>query len=246
MGPTDIAFLIFGGIAIMSLIAYVIQLAENRRKARQLRLMKLRGNIRKAHHLLINFPAEYQSPEILKLLTLYLTQHCKAALHLEASDNTRQILTETEQKKTNTPEPAPHPEGSVTLFPAPADAQRARAVIKELVKFLKEAETQGEISADICQSLIQQSKQCFERTEIDLHLHDALKNEAINNGKASFQRYKKCFILLSELNKNHHLDGQLFELRNRMNTLATLIEEKAEAERERIRQEEINKNWFEP
>uniref|UniRef100_UPI003516FA3A hypothetical protein n=1 Tax=Pontibacterium sp. TaxID=2036026 RepID=UPI003516FA3A len=126
----------------------------------------------------------------------------------------------------------------------PNDAQRARAIIKEFVKFLKEIEAKGEISSGASNVMFQHAKHSFERTEIDLELLEAVVTEEVNDGKRSFSIYKKCFIRLSDLNKSHLLDRQLFELRNRMNRLAEYIEQKTEEERERRRKEEEESNKF--
>lgn len=244
MNPTTIALLILGGVGVMSAIAYTIQLFENRKKARQLQLMKLQAAIRRAHHLLTNFPTVLHSPEIIKFLSAYLTQRCQAALALEQSENTEKLLSESKAKAEVATDAPSHPEGVLTVFDSPNGAQRARAILKEFVKFLKEAESHGEINSSLSQPLIQQARNCFERAEIDIELHEAMVSEGVNDGKRSFNTYKKCFIRLSDLSKNHSLDRQLFELRNRMNTLAAYIEKKTEEERERRRQEEEEANKF--
>lgn len=245
MDPTKIALLILCGVGLMAIAAYAIQAAENRKKARLLRLMKLNGDIRRAHHLLSNFPPLLQTVDIQKLLTQYLVQRCAMALELEESEKNQKFLSQAKEKASTTAEPVPHPEGSITLFPNPTDAQRARAIIKEFVKFLKEAEVNGELSAKVCHPLLLQARECFDRTEIDLQLHEAQTAEEINAGKGAFLIYKKCFIRLSDLDKNHSLDRQMFELRNRMNMLAVIIEKHNEEERERIRKEtEENEKRF--
>lgn len=244
MSPTNIALLILAGVGIMAAAAYFIQMYENRKKEQQLRLMHLQAVIRRAHHLLANYPPLLQNPEIIKFLTLYLSQRCKAALELEASENLEKILTETQDRSESPMEAPAHPEGSLTLFRTPNEAQRARAIIKEFVKFLKEIEAKGEISSAASSTMIQHAKHGFERTEIDLELQEATVTEEINDGKRSFNTYKKCFIHLSDLNKNHILDRQLFELRNRMNRLAEHIERKTAEEKERRRKEEEEANKF--
>ena len=245
MGPTQIALLILGGVGLMAIAAVFIQAAENRKKAKQLQLMKLQGAIRRAHHLLSNFPPLLQNPDINKFLMQYLTVRCQAVLQLEESEATEKLLNDIKQQAEQAQTPAAHPEGSITLFPNPNGAQRARAILKEFVKFVKEAETNGEISGNASQILIQRAKDCFERTEIDLELHEARETEEINAGKGAFLIYKKTFIRLSELSKNYTLDRQLFELRNRMNMLAEQIEKHNEEERERIRREaEENEKRF--
>lgn len=244
MSPTNIGLLILGGIGIMSVTAYIIQMYENRKKARQLRLMHLQSAIRRAHHLLSNYPPLLQSPDIIKFLTLYLSQRCQAALELEESETMSKVLNEANERAQSSLETPAHPEGSITLFDSPNGAQRARAIIKEFVKFLKEIEAKGEISSTVSQPMIQQAKNCFERTEVDLELLEAMSTEEVNDGKRSFNTYKKCFIRLSDLNRNHILDRQLFELRNRMTTIAAYIEQRTEEERQRRLKEEEEQNKF--
>jgi hypothetical protein len=237
MSPTGVALLILCVVALLAIAAYAVQIAENRRKALQLKLMQLHGKIRRAEHLLSNYPPLLQNPEITSFLVQYLIKRSETALQLEQTDSIQVIYNAAQERAKAQPQPIAHPEGSVMLFKSPAEAQRARAVIKEFVKFIKEAEASNEISKNLSQPLLKEAKTAFERTEIDLQLAEAIEKESLNDGKHAFLAYKRCFIRLSELNKNHQLDRQMFEIRNRMNTLAAIIEQRAEEERERLRKE---------
>lgn len=236
MSPTGVALLILCVVGLLAIAAYIIQMAENRRKALQLRLMQLHGKIRRADHLLANYPPLLQSPEITEFLIQYLVKRGESALQLEHTDSIQAIYNAAQEKAKAQPQPAAHPEGSVMLFRSQTEAQRARAIIKEFVKFVREAEASNEIGKNLSQPLLKEAKDGFERTEIDIQLAEAIEKESLNDGKHAFLAYKRCFIRLSELNKNHRLDRQLFEIRNRMNTLAEIIEQRAEEERERLRQ----------
>lgn len=245
MGPTEIGLLIITGVIVMALFAYVAQNIENNRRERQLRIMQLKKSIRHASHLLLSFPPMYMTTEIQQLLVRYLQQKWEMIIELEDTPENRAQLDKLTERGKERVEPVPFPEGSLTAFPDANSAAQAQGIVKEFLKFLIEAEQKGEISKAIKQKFESRAQRAFKLSRCELDIFEGIAIEAMNGGSAALPKLKTCFIALDNLNRDHSLDRQVYELRTYVDRLTEEKKEeeaRKEAERKAAREEEERMN----
>ena len=180
MGPTEIGLMILAGVGILATFAYIAQHIENTRRERQLRLMQLRFDIRRASHLLSSFPDLFLTTEIKKLLLHYLQQKWENIVALENNQENQTQLDRIKQRFQEKVEPIPHPEGSLTAFPDANSAHQAQGVLREFNKFLSDVEKKGEISKKIRLNFESRIKRAYSRASYDMEIFECLAIEQIS------------------------------------------------------------------
>lgn len=234
MGPTEIGLLILGGVSLMAIFAFVAQNIENTRRERQLRIMALKDSVRRAHHLLTSYPPVFMTLEIKKLLGTYLEQKWDAIYALDNSEESQKQIARAQAIKTEVIEPVPHTPGSLTVFPDPMSAQRARSAIEEFSRFLADAERKHEIHSKIRKGYQKQLQIAQTRAKFDADIFEALQIEAIASSEAALPKMRNAFNNLENISKQHNLqnmDRQIYELRTYVDNM---IQTKKTAEAARI------------
>ncbi|WP_027858447.1 hypothetical protein [Marinobacterium jannaschii] len=228
MGPTETGLLILLGIGLMAAIALFIQAQESRRRERSLLIMHLRTSIRRAEHLLDNTPAIFLTPEIRKLLLAYLESKVTQLIETNETSESKDKLSRIQELSALGPEPTPHPAGSMTVFRDQPEAQQARALLRELAKFIDDVQKKGELNSSIASKLTDEVKRNYQRVNHDLELMAAIEAEETRGAKVAAHYYRHCYSNLQKLNINQILDRQLFEIRRHINELSEKIAQDAE------------------
>lgn len=245
MGPTEVGLLIVAGVAIMAAFAYIAQSIENARRERQLKLMELRSEIRHAHHLLTSFPQLFLTTDIQQLLIRYLLHKSEVMLELEETPENQTQLDKVKAMHKTSIEPVLHPEGSLTAFPDMGSAAQAQGLLLEFLKFLMSAEKKGDISKSIREGFEKRARQAHKRIACELEIFEAIAIEGMNGGTTALPKLRNCFFKLDNLNRDHSMDRQLYELRTYVDTLAAekvAEEQRREEERRAHRLEEERYN----
>lgn len=238
MGPTEIGLLIVAGVTLMAAIAYIAQSVEDARRERQLKLMNLRYEIRRANHLLTSFPQLFLTTDIQQLLIRYLQHKWEMMVELEEKPENQAQLDKVKAMHKASIDTFLHPEGSLTAFPDMGAAAQAQGLLLEFLKFLLDAEKKGDISKTIRESFEKRARQAHSRIACELEIFEALAIEGMNGGTAALPKLRNCFFKLDNINRDHSMDRQLYELRTYVDNLAA---EKAAEEKQREEERRINR-----
>lgn len=237
MNPTYMAVVILLSIAVMAGVALAVQDSENKKRAKQLKLMGLKSAIRKASHLLEAFPPVLLSTDARGFLCKYLEVRWSKIVELEATQENIQQQQEFIALVADIPEVVGHPEGSMTVFNNRTDAIHALGVVKEFGQFIAEIHAKSEIIDDVAERFIKEAKILYSRTEVDLDLINAIETEQNHSPDVVIHQYRSCFSKLQNLNLNQTLDWQIYEIRAHLTLLAERMEKDNEAKRIAAEQE---------
>lgn len=244
MSPLKIALFILLGVGLMAVLGVLIQDHENRKRERKLKLMRLKNAIRRASHLLENLPQLLITPDLRAMLKAYLVSRWDAVLQLEPSQINRDQKTAILQHLDALPEAVPHPEGQITLFQNRDESGRALAIVRELGQFIADIQQQGNLSKEVADRLMLQAKRSYKRLEVDVELLMALELEQHQGPEVVIHQYRNCYSKLQNLNHDHFLDRQLFEIRNHLEHLSVQIEALQEEKQKQKDQEKSEGRKF--
>lgn len=233
MSPTQIAALILGGILLLAVTAYLVQSIEAQRRQRQMRLLQLRDQIRRADHLFGSLPAFFVTPEIRALLLRYMEVRWKQVMELDRSDEPHKQLARLEEMAHQPFDPGQYPNGQLTQSPDRESARRSRALLRELAQFLVDLQKVGMFGNDTLAQLIQRVKQSYTRLTIELELLDAQETEQIAGPQVALHQYRSCLMKLQGFNNANQIDAQIFALQNRIDACQAVADQiKQETEEE--------------
>ncbi|MCV6590979.1 MAG: hypothetical protein OIF57_18450 [Marinobacterium sp.] len=244
MTPTQIGLIIIVGVVLLAAIAYIAQNIENARKERQLKLMELRFEIRHANHLLSSFPAQFMTTDIQQLLLRYLQAKWEKIIELEESEDHRQQLERLKERSKEAITPFLHPEGVLTAFDSAGNASQAQGILREFMKFLVESERKGDISKQLQLSFESRLKRAYQRTVCELEIFEGLAIEAMSGSTSALPKLRNCFYTLDNLNRDHSLDRQVYEVRTYVDQLIEQKKKEEEEREEERRKAAEEEDWF--
>lgn len=231
MSPTFIGLLILLGVGVMAGIAFAAQDFENKKRAKNLRLIQLKTAIRRAEHLFSSLPPLLMTTDVRALLVKYLEVRWTTVVELEPSEQNKQQQAAFQAAAATMPEAVSHPTGSMTVFPTQDDAARALGIVKELAQFITELQSKGEVKGDVADKLMREAKRSYARIEVDMDLMNAVETEHQQGPEVVIHHYRSCFSKLDRLNIDQSLDRQLYEIRTHLSQLAEKIDQQHEDKR---------------
>lgn len=233
MGPTGTGILILGGIVVMAVTAYVVQLVETQRRERRMKLLTLKDQIRRADHLFSSLPAFFVTQEIRGILLRYMEARWKQVIELDPTPEHHKQLDETAKLRALPFDPGQYPAGRLTQSPDRETARRSRALLRELAQFLVELQKSGMFSGNALNQLVQTVKQSYTRLTIELELLDAQETERVAGPQVALHPYRSCLLKLQGFNGAHQIDAQIFELSRKIDECQKVADEmKAQADAE--------------
>ena len=233
MGPTEIGMLIMGGIILMAVTSYVVQLIEAQRRERRMKLLMLKDQIRRADHLVHSLPAFFVTQDIRTLLLQYMEARWKQVIELDPTAEHRKQLDQIARLRGAPFDPGQYPIGCLTQSQDRETARRSRALLRELVQFLGDIQKAGMFSTAALARLTDKIKQSYTRLTIELELFDAQETEQTAGPQVALHQYRSCLLKLQGFNDSHQIDAQIFELSHKVEqcqAIADEIKAKADAE----------------
>ena len=235
MSPTQIGILILVGIAILLITAYIAQTLEMQRRARRMRLLALKDQIRRAEHLLSSLPAFYVTPAIRAALIQYMRWRWQQVMELDRSPSCAQELERLKQLASEQFEPGQYPPGALTYTQDRDSARHTRALLRELARFLADLQKADLFTRPALLDMVRQIKQGYTRLTIELEIMDAQQTEAISGPQVALHAYRNALSRLLRFEEAHQIDAQTQALAHKVAQCEQAADKvRLEAEQERL------------
>lgn len=208
MSPTQIGILILVGIAVLLVTAYIAQTLEMQRRARRMRLLALKDQIRRADHLLSTLPSFYVTADIRAALIKYMKWRWQQVMELDRSPSSATELERLNQLAGERFEPGQYPVGALTFSQDRETARRARALLRELARFMADQQKLELFSRNALLEMIRQIKQGYTRLTIELEIMDAQQTESISGPQVALHGYRSALNRLLRFDDAHQIDAQ--------------------------------------
>jgi hypothetical protein len=242
MSPTQIGFLILGGIVVLAVTAYIVQTLETQRRQRQMRLLMLRDQIRRADHLLSALPAFYVTPDIRTVLIKYMERRWQQVMELDRNPAYAKEVERLTQLAGERFDPGQYPAGSLTFSQDRDAARRSRALLRELAQFLTDLQKQNLFSQSALVPMIRHIKQSYTRLTIELEIMDAQQTEEVAGPQVALHSYRSALTRLQGFNNAYQIDAQIFALARKVEECEQVAEKMRQAaEEEQRRRDEAER-----
>lgn len=208
MSPTQIGILILGGIAVLIVTAYIAQTLEMQRREKRMRLLALKDQIRRADHLLSSLPTFYVTADIRTALIKYMQWRWQQVMELERNPAIARELERLNQLASERFEPGLYPDGALTFSQDRDSARRARALLRELARFMADLQKLNLFSQHTLVTIVRQIKQGYTRLTIELELMDAQQTEAISGPQVALHSYRNALTRLLRFDGAHQIEAQ--------------------------------------
>ncbi|WP_027854220.1 hypothetical protein [Marinobacterium litorale] len=225
MTPTETGMLILGGVAVLAITAYIVQSIESQRRARRMRLLALKDQIRRADHLLASLPSFYVTPDMRNLLIRYMEKRWRLVMELDANPVHGRELERLNGIAAQPFDPGQYPQGSLTHSDTRDNARRNRALIRELAQFITDLQKQNQVNKNTAQEMIRHLKQSYTRLTIELELMDAQQTEEVAGPQVALHSYKSALTRLQGFNNAYQIDAQIFALTRKIEQCEKIAEE---------------------
>ncbi|MEM5530046.1 hypothetical protein WN093_14585 [Gammaproteobacteria bacterium AS21] len=243
MGQTETALLVISIVVVLGCIAYAIQSIEERKRARKIKIMRLKSQIQNALAIYKNLPDFFMSAELHDFMHQFLLRKWRE-LHtiLQTEESVRACKNFQEKAKNRVVNLTP-PQGSMTVYQDDGQVYHALGILKETIDWLSDLRERKQMSEHAFNELGWQTKDAFERVSCDIQVLEALETQRLHGEKAGFHKFKSALKSLNNLNQSESLDSQIFSIHKHMEQLRDEItrqEAAIAADKLRREQEELD------
>jgi hypothetical protein len=239
MGQTETALLVISIVAVLGCIAYAIQSIEERKRARKIKIMKLKGQIQNALGIYKSVPDFFMSAELHDFMRQFLLRKWRE-LHtvLKTEESTRACKNFQERAKNRVVNSTPT-QGSMTVYEEEGQVYHALGILKETQEWLADLSQKKQISEHAYNELGWQTKDAFERVSCDIQVLEAMETEKLHGEKAGFHKFKSALKSLNSINQSESLDSQIFSIHKHMEKLKDeIIRQEAAIAADKLRREQ--------
>lgn len=240
MSQTSTVILIIAIIVVLGSIAYTIQSIEERKRARKLKVLTLKGKIRNAMNIYKGIPDDFMTTELHDFLRKYINSKFQKLHAIDTTQDSQRAFNAFQERTKNRVLKYRTATGSMTVFKDEGQVYHALGKFKELSKWLADLKKDKQIAEATFNELSWQSKDFYDHVSCDIEVLKAIETEKLHGEKAGYHKYNIALKSLGQLNQSEVLDSQIFTIHNHVETLKAIFEaqEALEEEQRRIEQEE--------
>lgn len=239
MGQTETALLVISIVVVLGCIAYAIQSIEERKRARKIKIMRLKSQIQNALGIYKNIPDFFMSAELHDFMRQFLLRKWRE-LHtiLKTEESVRACKNFQEKAKNRVVNLTP-PQGSMTVYEDDGQVYHALGILKETIDWLSDLRERKQMSEHAFNELGWQTKDAFERVSCDIQVLEAMETQRLHGEKAGFHKFKSALKSLNNLNQSESLDSQIFSIHKHMEKLKEeILRQEAAIAADKLRREQ--------
>ena len=233
MGQTSTVILILAIIFVLGSIAFVIQTIEERKRARKLKIMSLKGKVRNAVNIYKGIPDLFMTVELHDFLRKFINNRWQTLHTLVTTQESQRSFDAFKERCKNRVMHVQHPTGSMTIFQDDGQVYHMLGKFKELQQWLADLHRKKQIPETTYAELKWQVKDFYDRVSCDIEVLEAIETQRAHGEKAGYHKFNIALKSLNGLNQSESLDSQIFAIHNHMETLKAIYEEQEALEEER-------------
>lgn len=239
MSQTSTVILIIAIIVVLGSIAFTIQTLEERKRARKLQIMTLKGKVRNAVNIYKGIPDMFMTVELHDFLRKFINNRWQKLHTLIDSEDSQRAYAAFQERCKNRVLHVQHPSGSMTVYQDEGQVYHALSKFKELQQWLSELHRNKQIPETTFNELNWQSKDFYDRVSCDIEVLEAIETERSHGEKAGYHKFNIALKSLNGLNQSESLDSQIFAIHKHMENLKSIYEEQEALEEEKRRLAEL-------